>query len=304
MKLHIPEDYTEFLYWVKETTEAFWSKNPETSEDDFVCEDWAYGAKWIGMTDSEIEQTERKFNIKFTSEHKQFLRILHTIDRKEVITYDDFETGEEEKKEVPFFYNWLQDTEDIQYYLNWPYKTIFEDVIGSNGVWLKSWGNIRPTSDETKEKIFSEWFQKIPKLIPIHGHRFVVNDHTNTQNPVLSIWGSDTIVYGWNMRHYLLSELYEHLNLIELVYNKEDDEWYDEFKQELQQIQNTEYKAAKTKTIPVFEEMILYWSSGWSSFGKENPNKVEGLLQPITKTFVAQDEDGSYNDQQKQFNTF
>jgi len=38
MKLKIPEDYTEFLYWIKERTEMFWSKNPETSEDDFVCE--------------------------------------------------------------------------------------------------------------------------------------------------------------------------------------------------------------------------------------------------------------------------
>ncbi|WP_298517035.1 hypothetical protein [uncultured Kordia sp.] len=304
MKLHIPEDYTEFLYWVKETTEAFWAKNPETSEDDFVCEDWAYGAKWIGMTESEIEQTERKFNIKFTSEHKEFLRILHTIDRKEVYTYEDDETGEIEHREYPFFYNWLQDTKDIEQYLKWPYETIFQDVVGANKVWLKSWGTIRPKSNEVKEKIFSEWFEKIPKLIPIHGHRFVVSDHTKVQNPVLSMYGSDIIVYGWNMRHYLLSELERHLNLFDDVYDDEYKEWYPERKPELQKIHDAEYEAASTKSIPVIEEMILYWSSGWSSFGKENPNKVEGILQPITKTFVAQDEDGEHNDQQKQFNAF
>jgi len=304
MKLHIPEDYTEFLYWVKETTEAFWSKNPETSEDDFVCKDWAYGAKWIGMTESEIEQTETEFNIKFTQEHRQFLKILHTIDKKEIYTYEDDESGEITYQESPFFYNWLTDKESIKERMNWPYETIFQDVVGRNGIWLKSWGNIRPKSDVKKEEIFSNWFQKISKLIPIYGHRFVVSDHTNKQNPILSIYGSDTIVYGWNMRHYLVSELYEHLNLLELEYDKEDDQWYSVSKQQLQKIHDKEFGAAKTKSIPIIEEMILLWSSNWSSFGKEYPSETEDYLQPIVKTFVAEDEDGKNNDQQKQFNSF
>ncbi len=304
MKIRIPEDYTEFLYWIKETSEAFWSKNPETSEDDFVCEDWAYGAKWIGMTESEIEQTEKEFNIKFTSEHRQFLKILHTIDRKQVYTYEDDETGEIEHHESPFFYNWLSDKEEIKDTINWPYTTMLSDVMGANKVWLKSWGNIRPTSEETKEKIFSAWFKKTPKLIPIYGHRFIVSNHDNTQNPVLSIRGSDTIVYGWNMRHYLLCELYEHLNLVELVYDKEDNEWYDHLKEELKEINLREYELSKQKSIPVIEEMILYWSSGWSSFGKKYPHETDSYLQPIVRAFVAEDEDGKGNDQQKQFNAF
>jgi hypothetical protein len=103
MKLQIPEDYTEFLYWVKETTEAFWSENPETSEAEFVCEDWQYGAKWLGMTEAEINQTERKYNIKFTPEHREFLRILHSVDRKVIYKYD--EDDSEEIIERPYFYN-------------------------------------------------------------------------------------------------------------------------------------------------------------------------------------------------------
>lgn len=304
MKLHIPEDYTEFLYWVKETTEVFWSKNPETSEDDFVCGDWAYGAKWIGMTESEIEQTEKEFSLKFTQEHRQFLKILHAIDKKEVYTYEDDETGEVTSQESPFFYNWITDKEEIKDTMYWPYKTMLSDVKGTNRVWLKSWGNIRPKSDETKEKIFSEWFQRIPKLIPIYAHRFVVSNHNNTQNPILSIRGSDTIVYGWNMRHYLLRELEEHLNLFDDVYDKEDEEWYAERKPEAQKIHDVEFGTAKTKSIPIIEEMILYWSSGWSSFGKKYPHETESYLQPIVRAFIAKDENGDHNDQQKQFTAF
>lgn len=304
MSLEIPEDYIEFLHWVKERTENFWSKNPETSEDDFVCEDWIYGAKWIGLSEEEIDVIEEAYQITFSPEHRAFLNILHTIDRKEVIEYtDSFEDNAEVKfNHRPFFYNWQKDAEEIREAMEWPYRTIFEDVTGPNKVWLKSWGSVRPKSDEDKEKIFSEWFKKTPKLLPITSHRSVVCDLESKQEPVLSIWGSDIIVYGWNMRHYLLNELKEHLDLFELVYDKEDDEWYHEFVKELGEINISEYEQSKTKDIPLWKEMILYWSSGWSSFGKEYPNPNNDVLIPIVKSFVPEDEDEE--DTQKTFNSF
>ncbi len=201
-----------------------------------------------------------------------------------------------------FFTIGKEDKEEIKKAFNWPYKTIYKDIIGANKVWLKSWGNVRPKSDSDKEKIFSEWFQKAPKLIPITSHRSVVSDLTSEEKPVLSIWGSDIIVYGWNMRHYLLNELKEHLNLFELVYDKEDDEWYSEPIKELQEINILEYEKSKEKVIPVWEEMILYWSSGWGSYGKEYPNPNNETIRPIVKTFVPEDEKEEEN--QKTFNSF
>lgn len=304
MKLKIPTDYTEFLYWVKERTEKFWSKNPETSEDDFVCEKWAYGAKWIGLSDSEIDSIENKYTIKFSSEHREFLKILHSIDRKKITEYTETfdEDAEIKYDHYPFFYNWLTDDDDIQYRLGWPYQTIFQDVVGTSKVWLESWGSTRPKSDSEKEKIFSEWFQKTPKLLPITSHRFVVSESNENENPVLSIWGSDIIVYGWNMRHYLLNELKEHLDLFELVYDEEDDEWYSEPIKEFQEIYNLEYEKAKNKVIPIWEEMILYWSSGWSSYGKEYPNPNNETLRPIFKTFILPEDDEEKS--QKTFTSF
>lgn len=303
MSTYIPEDLTEFLYWVKETTENFWSKNPQTSEDDFVCEDWAYGAKWIGLTEDEINEIEAEYDLKFTFEHRQFLKILHTLDRKRIFEYES-EDGETIKKEYSFFYNWKTDKEEIKKRFNWPYETILEDVLGMNKVWLKSWGKKRPKSDEEKELIFSNWYKKIPKLIPITGHRFVVSDDLTNENPILSIYGSDTIVYGWNMRHYLLNELHENLNLLELVYDQEDDEWYSESKKEIKEINIYEYEQSKNKSIPVIDELILYWNSGWSSFGKEYQSENEDTLQPIMRTFIAEDEENPNFNSQKKFNDF
>lgn len=301
--MDIPEDYIDFLHWVKKRTEEFWSKDLKNSNDDFVCEDWAYGAKWIGLKESEIDSIEKKYDIQFAPDHRAFLKILHTIDRKKVYTYDPYEEGKEiEYEEVPFFYNWKLDDEEINEYLNWPYTTMFQDVIGPNKVWLKSWGEIRPASDTDKEFIFRQWFDKAPKLIPINIHRFVVGAPVEDISPVLSIWGTDTIVYGWNMRHYLLNELKEHLGLLELVYDKEDNQWYSEYIKEFQDINNYEYGKAKNKVIPVLEEMILYWSSGWSSYGKEYPNPNNETIRPIVKTFIPEDE--SKENIQKTCNSF
>ncbi len=157
--IQIPENFTEFLYWIKERTELFWSIDPNTSTNDFVCEDWIYGAKWIGLSESEIDKIEIKYSIKFTSEHREFLKILHTIDRKEKLDYtNSFEKDNEILiEEVPFFYNWLIDEVEIRERINWPFKTIYEDVVGENDVWLKSWGK-RPNSEIEIKKIYTDWF--------------------------------------------------------------------------------------------------------------------------------------------------
>lgn len=292
MNSKIPTDYIEFLYWVKDRTETYWSKT-STTDNSFECEEWLRGAKWIGLDESEIDSIEKEFNINFTFHHRAFLKILHAIDRVEVVEYTESfdEDAEILTREVPYFYNWKTDKEEITRRLKWSYETIFEDVVGANKVWLESWGKIRPKSNTEKEKIFSEWFAKTPTLIPMCSHRFVVSNDLEADSPILSVYGSDIIVYGWSMRDYLLNEIGTDLDIFKLVYDKEDEEWYSEVKPEYEaDMQNANAYYAENKVIPYFEEMILYWSSGWGSYGKEYPYKTEGGIQPITKTFIPEDE--------------
>jgi hypothetical protein len=295
--LQIPEDYIEFLYWVKERTESFWSKDPGQSTDDFTCEEWIYGAKWIPLKDEEIDAVEEKFGVKFMPEHRAFLKILHTIDRKEEVEHSPFNEGDKPTIEkIPYFYNWLEDEAEIRSRLDWPYDTILTDVLGANGTWLQSWGK-RPASDEERTLIFTEWLNKAPKLLPLTSHRFLVSNPELTDRPVLSVYGSDIIVYGWDLRLYLLNELHSDLNLLEAVYDEEDQCYYSEFCKELQTILAASFAAASQKDIPYWKEMILIWSSGWSSFGLKSPRDNGETVLPIVKTYIPE----GGEDNQKRF---
>lgn len=276
--LHIPEDYATFFKWVKERSEAIWAKPSDDGEPH-----WLDGAKWLGMKDEDIAAVEQKYGIKFIPEHREFLRILHTIDRKD-------------EDDRPFFYNWLQDHEEIADKLNWPYKTIAQDINGPNKFWLKSWGP-KPESEEEKLAIFADWLAKAPKLIPIYSHRFVVSEPGLADYPVLSVWGSDIIVYGWDLRSYLLHELDGHLGLYTSVYDEEDKCYYAEDLPEVTAIYKKDFESAPGKDIPYWKQVILYWTSGWSSFGMKFPGYNGDTIQPIMKVDPPEGEE----DLQKRF---
>jgi len=263
--MKIPEDLKEFLYWVKDRTEALWATEPPY-ECGIIHKSFS-GAKWIGgLTSRDIDKIENEFKLKFPPDIRLFLEILHTIDRQEVIESYDEETNEVESYERPFFYNWREQQAEIQERLNWPYNTILEDILGVNPFWLKAWG-IRPQNEKECENIFSSWYKKAPKLIPITGHRFIISEPNTLGNPVLSVWGSDIILYGWNLREYLLNELKWHLGI-----NNESGDLIHEFKE----IKDKERKIGKMKSIPYWEDMILSCNFGWDILGRECPYPYDG----------------------------
>ncbi|SFP01504.1 hypothetical protein SAMN05428949_7180 [Chitinophaga sp. YR627] len=296
--LLIPEDYNEFFYWVKERTETFWSKSKSSNNTEgYPCPEWVEGAKWIGMTNEQIDSIEAKYGITFMPAHRAFLHILHTIDRKEVNEYE--EGGETQTYQRSFFYNWLEDEDEIVSKLDWPYRTIFEDVSPSKGVWLESWG-ARPASVEEKERIFADWYAKAPKLLPLTSHRFLVSQAGLADRPVLSVYGSDTIIYGWDLRLYLLNEITDHLDLYMPVFDEEDQCYYAEYRDELRKVFDLAQQKLPGKDIPYWKELILYWSSGWSSFGLKPPGDNGEMVQPIMPTYIPEEQDAT----QKTFRTF
>lgn len=296
MTVAIPQNLHDFLYWVKERTEAFWSRVPGAA---ISCEDWITGAKWIGLKDHEIDAIEAKYAIRFTPEHRLFLSILHTIDRKEKIEYT--ETFDEDApvliEERPFFYNWLTDEEAIRESMHWPFRTIWEDVTGPNRVWLRSWG-ARPADEAEQRRIFTEWYHKAPALLPIKGHRFIISDVNLNTRPILSVWGSDIIVYGWDLRGYLLRELEEHLDIHIQKFDEGDQDWYTELQEEAREALEADHNRGAEEDIPYWKEMILIWSSGWSSFCLDTYSSPE--VQPIVKTYSPEGD----NDAQKTFSSF
>lgn len=260
----IPENFTEFLYWIKRETETLWSKNPDLHH----FEKWLHGAEWIGMSDTQIDQAEEKYSIKFTHEHKEFLKVLHAVDRKEKHEDTD-DNGEIIVNEYPFFYNWLEDNEEIIYRLQYPFEGILYNV-KNHAMWLKSWGERPDKEAELTEKL-TDIYRQSPRLLPLHSHRFLVSDPSLLYNPVLSIWGADTIIYGWTLKTYLINELKYYLDIWKTVYDEEDRQYYSDLKDEARKIHDKDYQYDPSKKIPFWQEIILDYNQFWSSFGMENP---------------------------------
>lgn len=249
----IPDDYTEFLYWLKEGTEEKWRESAKEREESH----WTDGARWIGMTDEEIDSVEKKYDVRFVPEHRQFLKILHAVDRKEISEHED--DGIVNKSESPFYYNWHTDDKEVREMLDWPYREILRDVLAPKGVWPESWGE-KPESAEEKIWIFDEWFRKTPKLLPLTSHRFLVSDETLVDRPVLSVWGADTIVYAWSLKHFLLNEFSGELGLMDYLDDDEGNIRTMEYGDELGELNEREYERSKNKEVPFYKELISYWT--------------------------------------------
>jgi hypothetical protein len=253
----IPASYTDFLHWFKNQTENYWSHSPGTSLNEDNCPIWIHDAKWIGMTDEQIDLTEQRYAITFTPEHREFLRILHTIDRKQKVFEQD---GSEEGlyTETSFLRNWLED-DDIGRRLNDVHNEISNDI-KTGKMWPNSWGQC-PETVEERMKIFSKLYATAPKLIPIAGHKYQVVDVPGEKKPVLSILGTDIVYYGSDFRYYLLNEMRDHLNVYHREYDEEDKVWYwavnNEDKNLFEHIDKN-----KGADIPFWKDFILHdWTN-------------------------------------------
>jgi hypothetical protein len=207
-KIEVPADINGFLYWIKAQTEAFWT-HPQESGAASKCPKWARNAKWIGLEDAEIDAAEQKYQLKFTPDHRAFLRILHTLDKAQPVAYYEDDSEEPKTRLESFFHDW-RDEKSIRERLNW----VAESMIWSleQGDWLDGFGE-KPETTAEQLQVLENWLEKAPKLIPIFGHRFIISEPCAAGNPILSVYGLDAIVYGWDLRDYLLNELKSILRL-------------------------------------------------------------------------------------------
>lgn len=285
-EVNFPENLTDFLYWIKETTESYWNK---VSHDEVL-----HGAKWLPLTDQQIDELELKY-IKFGVEHRAFLRILHTIDKN----YDDEEevenelpveqvekyeeSGEERRKRKlwtplyrpSFFYNWITEKEWIESRLAWIDDSFTSSILGLDNSWLHSWGS-RPKSDEEKVRIFREWYHKAPRLLPITAHTFLMNDGGHGLRPVMSVRGFDTVIIAWNIRHFLITKFATELGLTEMYYNEDYPEGYTDLVKGIPELD-------ALQTIKLDDADIPYWKEVLTYYNHPDQNCWQGFWVPWSK---------------------
>jgi hypothetical protein len=151
-----------------------------------------------GLSEQEIIEIERVYNISFPSDLRMFLMTALPISNN--------------------FVNWRDISEEnvkaIKGRLNWPLEGMIFDI-EYNNFWYGEWGE-RPGNLSDAIEICRQELSTVPKLIPICSHRYIPSEPNEEGNPVLSVHQTDIIYYGENLVSYLEIEFgikkYEHMD--------------------------------------------------------------------------------------------
>ncbi len=209
-----PQFGPEFLAWFRAATERAWASHSACSLADYRArrvggKDWRQGTRWAGgLTASQVDALEAKWRVQFPADFRLFLTTLHCT--TPVRTGAHYEGEELVADTGPGFYNWSNDAE-IAKALTWPVEGLLFDV-EHNSTWLDTWGP-RPTTAAAREAVVRKVCADAPGFIPIHAHRYMLSNEARVGSAVLSVWQTDIIVYGVDLRDYLLNEFADLLGL-------------------------------------------------------------------------------------------
>ena len=176
----------EFLVEFKRQTEARWQHadiNPVVYGFQFQR-----GTRWNeGLTGSEIEAYEMALGVQFPNDFKSMLRVMNGTDLPTVDVH-----GSRGMPQSTFagVYSYPRDLSIVQ--------EMRQDVDKDRG--------------EIAAVLLDQGFQLEPaaNLVPIFSHRYIVCGSDPDNSVVLSIVGTDAIVYGDSLRTYLQKEFLHH----------------------------------------------------------------------------------------------
>jgi hypothetical protein len=138
-----------------------------------------------GLTNEEVQACEHRFGFRFPPDLRQFLQTALPSGPQ----FPDWRSGDERA---------------LREWLDQPRQGVLFDV-EHNGFWLDEWGE-RPESLDDAAAIASDQVLSAPRLIPICSHRMMPDEPHLAGNPVLSVWQTDIIYYGFDLADYLRHE--------------------------------------------------------------------------------------------------
>ncbi len=174
--------------------EKDWIKFKIISEEKFktetIQECWGFqiqkNTKWNeGLTVSDIEELENHFGFKFPNDYFEMLKSINGFETLQISIDPDGNIPDEFERRC---YQYPIDLKNIK--------------------WLME--EIDDYKEVIKECLSQSYFNstEIEGFIPLYGHRVLVVLKDKTKSPVLSIWGSDIIIYGKSLIEYWCNELY------------------------------------------------------------------------------------------------
>ncbi|AGL20002.1 hypothetical protein L083_6492 [Actinoplanes sp. N902-109] len=136
-----------------------------------------------GLTQRELDRTEREHGFSFADDHRAFLA-----------------AGLPQGRGWP---DW-RDSAQVHDRLIAPVEGVLFDV-AENGFWYEGWG-ARPPSTGAALTAARTFLLTAPRLIPLHGHRYLPAGRGTTGHPVLSVMQTDVIVYGNDIEDWIRRE--------------------------------------------------------------------------------------------------
>jgi len=155
------------------------------------------------MTDAEIVAAENRFGLAFPPDYRLFLATLHTPDPPMIGAR--FEGSDLIPDQARSFPDWTGDDRPIETLIAWPLEGLIWSI-EQDERWHPNWGR-RPRGRRQREALLRDISSAGPQLVPVSGHRYLVGPTNREGNPVLSIYGSDVIVYTRNLVFYLPLDL-------------------------------------------------------------------------------------------------
>lgn len=138
----------------------------------------------MGYTQQELDVIQARWQLRFPSDLVALLRT-----QRQILP----ERGA---------FDWLlSDPVVIQDRLDWPFEGFWFDV-ECNNVWWPEWGTKPEASTDQRERL-RKIFDDVPKLIPLSGHRYLPASPCEAGNPVFSVYQTDVIHYGADLRDWI-----------------------------------------------------------------------------------------------------
>jgi hypothetical protein len=138
--------------------------------------------RWAkGYTQAELDSAQHRFGLIFPPDLVALLR---------------------EKRPVEG-HDWTDDAA-IRRALDRPFNGLL-DSVERGALWWPEWGT-RPATAHAREQLLRDVVSLTPKLIPLIAHRYLPEEPHETGNPVFSIFHTDAIYYGANLKDYFERE--------------------------------------------------------------------------------------------------
>lgn len=179
MQLNPPQETEKFFIWLKNESEKFW-KTIEINPGIYGLQ-IQKNTKWNpGLSDLQIKEFEKGLGFKFPQIYKIFLKHANGTDKPAVNVYG--ESGEPYVYATAY-YSYPRDLKIV--------KKMIEYVCESFKI------NVKDIDGE-----------KIPFILPIIGHRFLIVDKAG-KHPILSMCGDDIIPYSSSLKNFLINDIFK-----------------------------------------------------------------------------------------------